>query len=256
MPFWQQVQRCENCRFWRARDPNDSHGYCDAEAFMELPEWASAQQGVTHFDDGQKCPAYKHDAHKSHPLDRARGVAVAAQIGDKIPMRTYERGKPVSRTSAEVLHHSKHYVTVSMLNGRYRIRLDGAEARGHRPCTVVGMEAWGVDPDGETIRRATRTEHPERAEQMLKRLKPGDSVPVIGYPPFDGITRRLTIVRQRSTGDFVVRMNSKRTARMYRKGPLAGIIEGEVFCLDTTGESDATPTAPEVDTPAEGHAPV
>jgi hypothetical protein len=215
------------------------YGKCTAEEHVKLPEWATPQLGITSYTDGKTCPTYTHDAHPPHLLDKAIAIITDVDVGDRITLRTYERGKSIAREQAEVLRITPTTMVVRFLNATHRIRIHGTQRSGHHPGTVIDMDSWGIDPEAPIVRKAERTEHPERAPEMLKGIKVGDEVPLIGYPPFDGMRKRVKVIRMRQNGDLVVRMNSKRTARMHRKGPLAGVIDGEVFCLDTTEEAYA-----------------
>lgn len=232
MPFWQHVQRCEHCAFWQSTDPSNSHGVCTGEwNNARRPFWAEPREAVTRWDDGAACPAYKHDGHKAHPLDDARTFIALAEVGDRLPMRTYSRTDP-QRAMAEVLHRNNHFFTIRFLNAHYRLRLDGTTTE--HAGTIMGMEEWGVDLAGKIERAEARVESPELAIGILKAAKVGDKLNLIGYPPFNHVRKTATVLVK--TDKFLtIRIDKRRRKnKMHASGPLAGIIEGEVWTLDTT----------------------
>lgn len=232
MPFWQQVQRCENCAYWKRDDPSHPEGWCKAESSLDKrPFWAEPRQVHTAWDDGAACNAYRHESRRPHPLDDARAFIALSEVGDIIPMRTYSRGN-VSKTEAEVLYRNNSYITVRMLNGTYRIRLNSTN--GHHAGTIIGMDEWGVDMQGEIKRHDPEALHPELAIGMVSKAKPGDHLPLIGLPPFNRMRKRAKVLGK-SDKYLTIRIDrSRRKSKMHAAGPLAGIIEGEVWTLDTT----------------------
>lgn len=235
MPFWQNVQRCQNCRFWKTSDPSSVTGECMAAVLNpRRPAWMDDETtAVTFWDHGTTCRAYKHDKHKPHPLDDARGRLVTVNPGDVIPMRTYNLGT-ISHATAKVLRFDKRFVTIELFNAHYRIRLDATEFE--KPGTVVGLPDWGIDLAGPIMRAPSRREEPAKAASMLHAIKTGDSVPLIGYPPFDGMRKDARVLV--AAADHLTIRIGRRKAKMYRRGALAGIIEGEVWCLDTTNREE------------------
>lgn len=234
MPFWQQVQRCENCAYWNRSDPSSPCGLCQAEWHTKgRPYWAEPRFMETQWDDGAACAAYRHESRRPHPLDDARAFIALSEVGDIIPMRTYSRGN-ISRTNAEVLYRNNSYITVRMLNGTYRLRLNSTN--GHHAGTIIGMDEWGVDMQGEIKRHDPEAMHPERAIEIVASTKPGDHINLIGLPPFHRM-RKTAKVLGKSDKYLTIRIDrSRRKSKMHASGPLAGIIEGEVWTLDTTGE--------------------
>lgn len=235
MPFWQH--RCWSCQRFRRADPNDATGACSFTV-PRAPFWMGGRElCVVGCDDGEDCEAYLHNPKPFERDDlKAMNYLLDADVGDKIGMRNYRPGAEVERFVAEVLHITDRTVVVRMFNRDFRLRLKPAAKRELRAGRVVGSEHWGVDPDAPIIRRKQRTERPEKAVAMLHKVRAGDALPLIGYPPFDGVRKLVKVTK--TSGQFVtVRMNSKRTAKMHRTGPLAGIIDNEVFCLDTTGDN-------------------
>lgn len=231
MPFWQQVKRCENCAFWVSHDPADTTGRCTYFDSAKRPPWLESATATTAFDEGRNCTVYRHQPDKPHPLERAEPTVALLQVGDRITLRTYERGA-VSRTKATVLKHLPDYLAVEAFNGRHRLRRRIAY-RGYAGA-LVGMESWGIDLDAPIERAAPRKEHPERAVGMLSMVARGQWLPLIGYPPRDGERIKAQVIDVKP-GFLTIKIGTRK-ARMYRKEPLAGIIEGEVFVLDTTGE--------------------
>lgn len=233
MPFWQHVQRCENCAFWQSADPSNGHGTCTGEwNSAKRPYWAEPREAITSWDDGQACAAYKHDKRKPHPLDDARAFISLAEVGDRLPMRTYSRGEP-QRTTAEVVHRNSQFFTVRMLNAHYRLRLDATTTE--RAGTIMGMEEWGVDLGGLIERREARTEQPELAKAIIDAAVVGSTLHIVGYPPFNHV-RKTAKVLIKTDKYLTIRIDRhRRKSKMHAAGPLAGIIEGEVWTLDTTG---------------------
>lgn len=231
MPFWEQCRCCRNCRFWRQRDPSDEMGHCQW-VLVARPFWMDEMSEITKHDDGTTCRAYRHEAHKLHELDASRSYLAKAQVGDQITMRTYDIGA-ISRTEAEVVKHTPRFVIVRMFNDYRRVRLEATAAR-HRAGSVVGMEDWGVDLQAPIMRGTVELQRPERAEGMLAGVKRGDRVPVMGLPPFDGQRKQLYVTS--TSKNLLFLAFGRRKLRMHRAGPLAGIIEGEVWTLDTTGD--------------------
>lgn len=234
MPFWQQCKRCENCRFWHAADPSDTEGVCRylASATM-VPAWTHTVEAKTRFDDGKECPVYRHQPDRPHPLERAEGIVAGLLVGDRITLRTYERGA-VSREKGLVVRHAPEFLLVDAFNTRHRLRRRTA-VRGYAG-TLVGMESWGIDMDAPIEREPPPKEHPDRAAGMLAKVRKGQWLPLLGYPPFEGQRIRARVLSVHP-GHIFVRIK-RRKARMYRKDPLAGIIEGEAWVLDTTGEQE------------------
>lgn len=233
MPFWEQVQRCQNCRFWRQTDPSNTEAICAVEHEMKQPFWHMAIMPVTRWDEGTACRVYRHDANKPHLLDDAPALLALVEVGDRLPMRTYRIGD-VDHAIAEVVHRNNTTVTVRMLNGTYRIRIRPTEH--HYGGTVMDMEEWGIDVHGSIERAATVQQQPGRANEMLFAVKVGDLLPLVGYPPFTGM-RKTGRVMAISDKYLTIRIGQRRRkAKMHHKGPLAGIIEGEVWTLDTSGE--------------------
>lgn len=235
MPFWQNIQRCEHCRHWVQADPSDAAGRCSwtpprAPFWQEMPLLlALGNSNVTHRDSGSTCAAYSHQRWRPHPLDRAPSILSRVLVGDLLPMRTYDYGE-VTRSTAEVTAHHKHFVAIRMLNANYRMRIRATEFQ--RPGTVVGLPSWGLDVDRPITKRVEHAEHPERAAAMLAKVRTGDALPLVGYPPFDGMRRRGKVGTV--TGSAIrVRVDRKRVAWMHRTGPLAGVMPGEVWTLDT-----------------------
>lgn len=232
MPFWQQVQRCEHCKFWKRDDPSSPIGTCMGQFEVKRrPFWVQPVEFETRWDEGTACSAYKHDRHKEHPLDGAREYLMLVEKGDMIPMRTYRLGE-VDHTMAELVSRNSKHLIVKMLNGTWRIRLDGTEQ--HKGGTVMGMEEWGIDPERkvEYVRRSL--ERPERAVEILAKVQPGDTINLIGYPPFNEM--RMTARVLTVTDKYVtIRIRHyRRKSKMHARGVYAGIIEGELFTLDTT----------------------
>lgn len=238
MPF-RKPQRCENCEHWRQADPNMVLGRCAAKP-LRVPFWADPLLGIpnTAYTDGSNCEAFNYDKWREHPLDKAPGILMQAQVGDTLTLRTYGIGKPIDRMEAKVVGHSKNFVTVEFLNAAYRIRVDDTQRLG-RAGMVVGMPDWGLDVEAEIRRAEFEQERPELAEKMLRNVRIGDWVPLIGYPPLDGISRTGRVYGVEK-GRLKLKVGrSKRV--MYRTGPMAGIIEGDVFVLDTR-DRDASPS--------------
>lgn len=233
MPFWQQIQRCEHCAHWKQADPSDDKGVCWGEhAAKRMPFWSYARETRTKWDDGMTCQAYKHDANKTHPLDDAHAFIALAEVGDKLPMRTYSRGEPSRAALAEIVHRNSQCFTVRMFNGLYRMRLNATTT--HKAGTLIELDDWGVDTQGEIERIAARVEHPEKAVDILKQAKVGSTIGLVGYPPFNNM-RKTAKVLGISDRYVTLRIDRhRRKSRMYVSGPLAGIIEGEVWTLDTT----------------------
>lgn len=247
MPFWESVRRCENCALWRQNDPSFSTGFCDWKP-ERRPFYISAKDGwapprTTSYTDGSECAAYVHVKRKPHPLDKSTAMLVKAQVGDLIPLRTWSivdksrSDGDISRTEARVLSHSKKFVVVRAWNTTHRIRVRASVRE--RAGTVIGMEDWGLDVGRPIQKRVPRTEHPERAVGMLRKVRAGGTVPIIGYPPLDGVTRDAKVLVVAAT-HLVIRIG-RRKVQMIRTGPQAGIIPGEVFTLNTTESSDASP---------------
>ena len=255
MPFWENVRRCENCALWRQNDPSNALGFCDWKP-QRPPFYISAKAGwapprtTSHFD-GEQCPAYVHVKRRPHPLDLSTAILVKAQVGDTLTLRTWWVGD-ISRIDAQVLSHSKKFIVIRAWNTTHRLR-KRASVR-ERAGTVIGMEDWGLDVHRPIQKRVPRTERPERAAGMLRKVKAGGTVPIIGYPPLDGITRDAKVLVVAAT-HLVVRIG-RRKAKMIRIGPQAGIIPGEVFTLNTTESSDASAQTPDPDRSpeaAQGH---
>lgn len=236
MPFWEKIKRCEFCRHWRSRDPNDVLGTCEAESMGGAPFWAKPRECQTSYGEGTDCAAYAHDAHKPHPLDKATGFLLGVNVGDTIGMRTYQRRGNTSYCNAQVLRVSKNMVSIAMMNSTFRIRIHAEKRERHRAGTVIGMDEWGVDLDAPVIKVGHRYERPERGEDMLKRASVGQQLPLIGYPPFDGMRKLARVTAVYPDKLTLVLVNGKRRMKMYRKGAMAGLIEGEPWCLDTTEE--------------------
>lgn len=251
MPFWQKIKRCENCQFFRRRDVSDTAGTCEWRP-ERAPGWygPAAHMPVT-YDYGTECDAYRHlkEKDRTHPLDFARPFLATANKGDTIPMRTYDIGE-VSRATAVVEQHGRSFVAVRFLNGLYRIRLEPTD-REHGG-TIIGMERWGVDTGGTIVRGETFTAHPDRAEPMLAKVKAGEFIPLIGYPPFDGQRRQAMVLRVQPNR-LQIKLG-RRKAWMHRRGELAGVIEGDVYVLDTTEDTHGSETqaTPEREAVAEG----
>lgn len=253
MPFWQQIKRCENCQHFNRSDPSDSEGLCTWEPERK-PEWMDVMEPVPRVHtDGVFCDTYKHvpGRDQQHPLNEARAFLARANRGDTLPMRTYAIGE-VDRAEAVVESHTRNFVNVRFLNGHYRIRYDATD-RDHAG-TVIGMERWGVDTAGQIKRAgATFTVHPELAEGILTKLKVNDWITLIGYPPFDGQRKQARVMRVQP--NRLVLQIGRRKAYMHRRGPLAGVIDNDVFVLDTTeeghGRQAQAPT--ECEATAEGH---
>lgn len=253
MAFWEKVRRCENCRKWKQPDPSAPVGTCE-HVPDRAPFWTQPLTHDTKWHDGMECPAYEHAKNKPHPLDNARSYLATAQVGDTLLMRTYTRGADTTFAHADVVRHNKNFVTVRMFNAFYRVRRDSAtdgSARYHGG-TIIGMEQWGVDTSAPITRAGVQREHPERAEGMLRNVKKGGVINVIGYPPLDN-QRKEARVLTISAGTLTLRIG-RRKVRMYRKGALAGCTIDDVWVLDTTEEShaEASPT-PQANALAEGH---
>lgn len=233
MPFWEGVQRCEHCAHWKPSDPSDEHGYCTGDHVTKRPFWAIPTIISTKWDEGTACPVYRHQREKPHPLDRAPTVLLGAEVGDRLPVRTYRRGD-IDRASAEVIHRNRHFLVVRMLNGSYRMRLNFTEH--FYAGTIIELEDWGLDMEREIERVAARKEHPERAVALLQGLRIGSIIPLVGYPPFAHL-RKTAKVLGISDKYITIRIDRhRRKSKMHASGPLAGIIEGEVWTLDTTEE--------------------
>lgn len=252
MPFWQPLKRCETCRFFVQDDPSNPEGYCSWEP-TGGPNWLVDLEGDSNvsYDDGEDCDAFRYDKHKPHPLDQARGYLARAQVGDTIGMRTYSIGA-VSRTRAKVMRHARTFAVVEMFNRHVRVRYEPTN-RGQRAGTVIEMEDWGVDP-AATIGTPSlmRGEHPERALDMLRRVRAGDKVPLIGYPPLDNQRRTATILSY-DANKLTLRIGRRKVV-MYRRGALAGIIEGDVWTLDTTEAGDGPQAPSDGPEDSQGHA--
>lgn len=235
MPFWQHVQRCENCAYWKQTDPSNHHGTCQAEwSEPKRPFWAEPREAVTSWDDGPSCAAYRHEKDKPHMLDDARAFLALVEEGDRIPMRTYSRGEP-QRATAEVMRRNNRFITIRFLNAHYRMRLN-ATLHAHAG-TIMGMEEWGVDVYGRIEHAEARTEHPERAIEIIKAAEVGSILELIGYPPFHRM-RKTAKVLTKTDKYLTIRIDRhRRKMKMHAAGPLAGIIEGEVWTLDTTGDT-------------------
>lgn len=242
MPFWEQKKRCENCKHYREDDPSGHAGVCNWQPPTK-PFWKMIPEPeiAVRYDQGTDCETFAYDKHPAHPLDNARAYLALAQNNDVIPMRTYDRGT-IDHGTARVVHHNRMCVTVDFLNARYRIRLDPVErpTRIHGG-TVIGMERWGVDLSQPIQSAATFTVHPERAEPMLRNVKVGDKLQLIGYPPFDGMRRSARVVHVRPN-EVVLKLGTRsvRHSHMVRKGPLAGTVMGDVWVLDTTDREEHT----------------
>lgn len=234
MPFWQHVQRCEHCKFWQRNDPSSPEGVCSAEwAMKHRPFWAEPRQLATRWDEGTACTAYKHDSHKPHPLDRAREYLLTVDKGDKLPMRSYRVGE-VDHATAVVVSRNQRHLIVQLFNGTHRLRIDATD--NHRGGTIMGMEEWGIDTEQPIEHVRLPTEHPERAAEQVAAMKPGDTIHLIGYPPFRHV-RKTAKVHAVTDKYVTIRIDRyRRKSKMHAAGPLVGIIEGELFALDTTGE--------------------
>lgn len=231
MPFWQRVKRCENCKHWQRADPSDVTAECHAPTPARLPFWQRLLPAqTTGKDDGKDCDAYSHIRQRAHPLDHAGELVIRAQVGDRIPMRTYGPGH-VSHTEARVIRHTLGACIVEMHNTPHRIRYRAAQ--GHRPGTVIGLERWGVDMNGRVIRATVKREDMTRAKGMLAGVKVGDTIRLLGYPPFDGMTKdvRVSVVEKTR---IAVRLGRGKQW-MHRTGPHAGLlINNPLWVLDTT----------------------
>lgn len=256
MAFWERVRRCQNCRKWKSDDPSAPVGTCE-HVPDRAPFWTQPITHDTRWDDGKECQAYEHAKNKPHPLDNARAYLATAQVGDTLLMRTYSVGVETTFAHADVVRHNRNFVTVRMFNTFYRVRRDAAQvaSKWHHGGTVIGMEQWGVDTSAPITRGGVPREHPERAEGMLRSLRKGDTIRVIGYPPLDN-QRKDAKVLTISAGTLTLRIG-RRKVRMYRKGALAGITIDDVWVLDTTEESHASQAdpAPQANALAEGHQP-
>lgn len=243
-------QKCANCRFYRQHDPDDEDGECTWQP-VRAPFWFAPPRSPLFLtpDSGTDCEAHMYDKHRPHPLDQARAFLAQRQVGDLIGMRTYGRGS-ISRQSAKVLRHTKNFVVIELFNRHVRVRYDDT-TRGERGGTVMELPDWGVDFHAQVVPATARAEHPERALNLLRGIKVGDEVPLIGYPPMDGM-RRMARVTQVYANKLKIRIG-KRKALMYRRGTLAGIIEGDVWTLDTTDHASETQTATQREAPAQGH---
>ena len=160
----------------------------------------------------------------------AAAVMLTVQAGDKVPLRTYDGGDP-GHATAPVLRIGRRFAMIELFNRTYRMRLRDSPRLGPAGM-VMGLETWGLDMERPIIRGGVRKEHPERAGWMLRGVKPGYFLPLIGYPPMDGHKVDAFVVAV--TPQYVTVRIGRRKARMYRNGPLAGLIEGDVYVLDTT----------------------
>lgn len=237
MPFWQAVKRCENCRFWREQSPGSPIGSCDQPEHVVQPFWklslprnaSNYFHHATGFDQGSDCDAYEHDAHKPHALDKTGEFMAPVLVGDKIPMRTYERKGFSSHLNAEVLAFGRGWAKIRMLNRDYRMRT--VDTKRGRAGTVVGLPSWGLDTQGKVVRNAVAPDHPERAENLLLVVAPKMRLRLRGLPPFDGMTRTVQV--HAVSPDWIRFRLDGIKRRMHRRGPLAGVIDGELWYLDT-----------------------
>lgn len=247
--MFQKPKRCENCRFWRQQDPSDAIGDCTWEP-ERAPFWYPVIRKFHHdkpptialpYTSGEDCEAFMYEKHKPHPLDNARALIAKAQVGDALMMRTYTMGA-INHAKAIVLRHTKNFAVVEMFNTHVRVRYD-ATARGERPGTVIEWPDWGVNTQLGIMpsTQYTRTERQELAGDMLRGVKIGDEVPLIGYPPMDG-EKRIGIVRAINANKLTLSIGRRKVV-MYRRGAMAGIIEGDIWTLDTTDARQAETSA-------------
>lgn len=235
MPFWQAVQRCFNCKNWKADDPSSIEGICQPPVPPRRPFWN--QDDVppmyqTKHDDGALCPGYVHQRDKPHPLDRATAVLIRLRPGDKVTIRSFAPGRGlIDRAQADVLRITSSHVVVTAFNAEYRIRIVASVRE--RPGTVVNLDGWGLDPDAPVQRATARLERMQEAELRLAKVKSGDKVPLLGYPPFEGQTKEAHVLATR--GKLIrMRCGHGPVLNMHRKGPLAGLIENDpLWVLDT-----------------------
>lgn len=163
-------------------------------------------------------------------LEGAAAVMLTVQAGDWVPVRTYG-DEGVGREMAYVARIGRRFAMVELFNATYRMRLRDSPRLGPAGM-IMGLESWGLDMERTIERAGVRKEHPERAGWMLRGVKPGYFLPLIGYPPMDG--HKLDAFVTAVTPQYVTLRVGRRKAKMHRTGPLAGIIEGEVYVLDTT----------------------
>lgn len=239
MPFWEQVKRCENCKFWRQDDPADRYGFCtwspERGPYWWSGDYATLADKLTIFDGGTDCKAYRHDKLKPHPLDGARAYLAGANVGDWIVLRNYRIGAGYNVEGAKVLRYNRDFMWVEVAGKEEKIRLNPVKRTGERAGTLVSNPSFGVDITRNITRMVREEEHPELAVDMLRKAKVGDMIHVVGYPPFDNQRKRLRVlVAARS---HLTLKLGRRRVRMHRTGDYAGIIEGEFFVLDTTGET-------------------
>lgn len=241
MPFWQLVQRCANCLHWKSVDPSAAFGKCEAPRPVDAPFWMAWPQqtdlSVTRYDQGYDCDGYVHGKHKPHPLDAAPAIVVGLNKDDTIGLRTYTQGSYVSRTTARVVRVTTTYAIVQVFGREYRMRMN--PARRERGGTLVDMPEWGLDLDTPVTRASRPKEQWHRAAAILHDVQKGDKVRLLGYPPFEGKRKRAHVLRAGAT-ELLIRCGQGPKLRMYRTGPMAGLlVEDPTFVLDTTEETHA-----------------
>lgn len=226
------MKRCETCIHWKDADPSHALGLCQKRD-LKLPVWAKVEGSpITHYLDGRDCKTFDNTKRKPHLLDATTKTLMAAKKGDHLTMRTLNRGGERDYRQALVLGAGRIFVDIELFNARHRLRIHRTAAG--LAGTAASLPGWGVDPSKPLDRGNKRTERPERAVEMLTGLKRGDRIPVIGYPPLDSVRKQARVMvvgRQKLT----LRLG-RRKVWMYRTGPMAGIIENDIFVLDTTEE--------------------
>lgn len=239
MPFWTAVRKCLHCMYWRPADPSAILSDCEAKP-ERPPFWLHTDPTPTRFDEGTTCPAYVHDKRKPHPLDRSPGIIVGLAKDDVIQLRTYTPGTALSTTKAEVIRVGRDHVTIRMFNAEYRMRVRSTERE--RAGTVVGMEDWGIDTVAP-IQRAGRPMHDmRRAPELLAKVRVGDKVPLVGYPPFDGMTKQAHVLRA-GRDELVLRCGHGPKLYMHRRGPMAGLVSNDPLWILDVNHAEQTPAA-------------
>lgn len=229
MPFWQAIKRCQHCTFWRQIDPSAPVGTCEQQEHAKRPFWLRTPEMLhTQWDAGDDCATYLHDAHKPHPLDKAPAYMAMVQPGDTITLRTYAIGD-VSRVPAKVLRYAgRNFAIVGAFNGEYRMRLRDA-ARG-RAGTLVGMEGWGVDVEARPISpEREQYDHQRMLDTLAKLTDPGYITLNNLLDPSKRLRTRITSLTRDRVG-FSIEGRNRTT---MRTGPMAGVIAGELWTVDT-----------------------
>lgn len=233
MPFWQAIKSCAHCRFFRREDPSEDGGYCTWRA-AKPPFWI----GHTHADhdhsvmdcDGKDCQAYDHlpDKDRPHPLDKAAWYMTDVQAGDTITVRTYSVGA-VTYIAARVKSYHRGFAVIEMMNRSYRMRLKDSK-RG-RAGTIIDLPDWGLDVEAPVQRKDREQYAMEKALALLANVKAGDVITLVDV--LNGNQYRGERVTAVSKARISLTIDGRRRW-MHREGPLAGVIEGELWVLELT----------------------